>query len=477
MATKHSFLLIFLTLFLLVSTAHAFTQERYEYPNLKNTHEDAASDEFEKITLQDAIQIALKKNPLIRAVNADITRKKAQLTKATSAFMPEVDVYTSYSFGDAPSSYLITSIDQRKFESDTDFNDPGNFENFETGITGKMTLFNGGRNYLNSKIATEFLSASESKRKSTINVITAGVITAWFNTISSEEFISIARESVETVNTQLEIMTVRFKGGSALKSDILSLKVRLAEVEEELLKSENRYHHAKAALASILGMPPEKELILEKTDVHFKEAIKNLEAGIKTALGSRPEMNQSKSMLKKAGMGLDVAKSDYIPSVHLSGKYYFDDPDMNYDKDRQNWAVGIMVNWNIFSGFSSDAGRKESVADMEAALAADRKTELEVKLDVTNAWLNFEETSARLKVARKSVDMAVESLALVRKQYEGGSATITRYLEAELARNKAKTRSAKAYYDHMNATAETARAIGMLVVPENFVNPDPPMEQ
>ncbi len=55
---------------------------------------------------------------------------------------------------------------------------------------------------------------------------------------------------------------------------------------------------------------------------------------------------------------------------------------------------------------------------------------------------------------------AEESLSLVKKQYEGGSATITRYLEAELDRNRARTRSAAAYYDRDKAIADIARAVG-----------------
>jgi outer membrane protein len=61
----------------------------------------------------------------------------------------------------------------------------------------------------------------------------------------------------ETTRSQLRIMDVRFQSGGALKTDLLSLQVRVAETEEILVQSRNRQRLAKAALAEILGVEPE----------------------------------------------------------------------------------------------------------------------------------------------------------------------------------------------------------------------------
>ena len=58
--------------------------------------------------------------------------------------------------------------------------------------------------------------------------------------------------------------------------------------------------------------------------------------------------------------------------------------------------------------------------------------------------------------------MAEESLGLVKKRYEGGSVPVTRYLETELARNKAEINRAAAFYDKKIAKSEIARAMGIL---------------
>ena len=70
------------------------------------------------------------------------------------------------------------------------------------------------------------------------------------------------------------------------------------------------------------------------------------------------------------------------------------------------------------------------------------------------------EAKARLSVAKASVAQAEESLNLVRIQYEGGSATITRYLDAELALNTVRVRETSAVYDLRKARADIGRALG-----------------
>ncbi len=57
--------------------------------------------------------------------------------------------------------------------------------------------------------------------------------------------------------------------------------------------------------------------------------------------------------------------------------------------------------------------------------------------------------------------MAAESFNLVRQQFDGGSATITRYLEAELAWNRAGLNETTAYYDWAKAQADIKRSIGL----------------
>lgn len=413
------------------------------------------------VSLAEAINIALENNPENHMAVARIAQAEAAIRQSNAAFFPALGFYTEYTHADAPSVYLFKKIDQRELPPNTDFNAPGELNNFESGLTGRINLFNGGRDYLRRRMAQTGLTISRLDRESVVNAMIASVINAYYDVLAAREFIQIARDSVTTVQKELELMRVRLRGGSVLKSDVLSLEVRLAESEEELVRSRNRHQTALTALAAVMGIDPDREPVIE-APVGFPSASipQKYDQGLAFALARRPDLIQVRERVRQSAMAADAVRGEYLPRVDLQGKYYLDDENMKYDADRDNWMAAVILNWDLFTGFSTRAAAEAASARLAETLAADRNAELSVKVDVRNAYLNLEEAGARLEVARRSMDASKESLTLVLKQFEGGSATITRYLQTELDRNRARIRAAAAYYDRQKALAEIGRAIG-----------------
>jgi outer membrane protein TolC len=412
------------------------------------------------LTLQDVLDIARANNPDLLMALARIERARALLEKSSAPFYPQVNVTTEYMQGDAPSAFLFKSIDQRQLPPDADFNDPGWFENFESGVNAGINLFNGGRDGLNREMAQTGLTISQLDRDGIENQVMAAAIGTYYDVIAAANFTSVAEESVEATLSQLRIMEVRFQSGGALRTDLLSLQVRVAETREILVQSRNRQLLAKAALAEILGVEPDVPFGIAAAQAHTIDVPGDPVAALNHALAHRPELASVREQLRRSKMALDAARAGYLPRVDFMTRYYADDPGMKYSSDRDNWTAGLYLNWQLFDGFATQSERAEALARLQETLAADRKTLLAVKFDVKKAYLNLNEAQERLKVATANVRTAGETYGLVKRQYEGGSADITRYLEAELAYHRARMRETTAYSDREKARAQIARAIG-----------------
>jgi len=416
------------------------------------------------LSLSQAIDTAVSNNPGIQQAIHRIARAKAMKNMADTAFWPFVGVYTEYSQGDTPSAYLFKTIDQRRLPPDVNFNDPGWFENWESGIKARMNLYNGGKDLLDVRMAEQDVDISSLQRLAVSNELTTRVISAFYDILAAREFVQIAKESIATLSEQLRIIRVQYEGGGALKSDLLSLQVRQAQAKEALVNSRNRLKLARAGLANLMGLDPselaEKGGLLAQTAKPRFQVPATYEEGIAYALSNRPELEKVRRQLIRSRMGLDAARADYLPSVDLVGKYYVDDPGLDYDRDRENWTAALVMNWDLFTGFARKARVNQTDAMVKEMLAADRETLLAIKLDVKNAYLDREAARARYKVAASSVARAEESYQLVKAHYQGGAVTITRYLEAELDRNRARTHATAAFYDKIKANADLARAIG-----------------
>ncbi len=412
------------------------------------------------IGLDQAIRTALLNNPQIDMALARIRQANAMIDEAIAAFWPALSVYGEYLQGDAPSSYLFKTIDQRKLPPGVDFNAPGWFENYEVGLRARINLFSGGRDLLRRRIAETGLEIQELDRQSIENALVESVIQGYFQVLAAQDYVETAKKSVDTVEEQKRVVQVRYDAGGALRSDLLSLEVRLAQAKEELVRAGNNQSLSLAALAVLLGLDPDTPLRLKADSRVSRDFPEDYASGLKQALAHRPELKKVRAQVVQSRMALDMAKAEFLPSLDAQASYYMDDPSLDFETSRDNWTAGVILNWDIFTGMSTHAKVSKARGVLEEMLAADRNATQSVQLDLKSAYLRLSEAEARLAVTKASVAQAEESLSLVKKEYEGGSAPITRYLEAELALNRARILSRAAYYDRERAIAAVGRGIG-----------------
>ncbi|MBW1671180.1 MAG: TolC family protein [Deltaproteobacteria bacterium] len=412
------------------------------------------------ISVFDGIRIAIHNNPDIDIAISRIRQSEAIIDEANAAFWPSLAFYTEYLKADSPSTYLFRRIDQRRLASETNFNYPGRIENFEIGFSARWNIYNGGRDVLRKKMSETGLEINRLDRLTVENALIASVIQTYYSTLAAKDFIRIAKESVATVDNELRVMLVKYNAGGALKSDTLSLEVRLAQTMENLIRAQNNYKLTLAALANLMGADADTEIELSGGEWRPVELPADYDDGIVTAMGIRPELLKARKQIIQSSMALDMEKGGYLPRLDAQGRYYSDDPGLSYNGNRANWVAGGILNWDVFTGFSTGAKVRKARAVLDQMLAADRKTTQSVQLDVKTAYLRMSEAKARLSVAKASVAQAEESLNLVGIQYEGGSATITRYLDTELALNTARVRETSAFYDCKKAQADIGRSLG-----------------
>lgn len=444
---------------------HSQAQERSGTTSFRPHQGKASVSRLElPLSLDGAIAQALANNPDLSGALWRIEQTKAARKQAEARFWPQLSVYTEYMRGDAPSAYLFKTIDQRKLPPNANFNDPGSFENFESGVEARLNLFAGGKDVLKRRMALRETELSMMDRRRIENDLVTEVIRTYYDTLAARDFIAIAEESVTTVEEELRIMRVQYEGGAVLKSDVLSMKVRLAQAREQLVSSKNRLQLSRAALANLLGFNPDffsqNDTVVAPSPTDSNTLQANPEEAFGIALENRPELEQVRLRLEKSQLALQSAQSAYLPRIDAIAKYYHDDPDFDYENDRENWTAAVLLNWDLFTGFSRPAATEGAEARIGEMVAAERRAYLDVALDVKTAYLNLEEARTRYAVATSSVDNAEESFRMVREHYLGGAVPVTRYLEAELDRSRARTRATAARYDRMKAAADVARSLG-----------------
>ena len=155
-----------------------------------------------------------------------------------------------------------------------------------------------------------------------------------------------------------------------------------------------------------------------------------------------------------------IVQGEYLPRVGAYVSYGANSEDGSIASNQDNVSTGIALEMDLFSGFGTQQRVKQAESRLKEAQQQARKARLQINQEVTNTYLALADAIQRHKVATTSVTAADEAFRLVTAQFQAGTASVTRYIEAEVARDQANARTISARFDTFRAYAALHRVTG-----------------
>ena len=174
----------------------------------------------------------------------------------------------------------------------------------------------------------------------------------------------------------------------------------------------------------------------------------------------RPELAAARERTSAAQAQVRGSQSGYQPRVSAFGSL---DHDYGWvtGGDGNSYTAGVMVQWDLWDGFSTRAKTREARANLESAREEQRKLRLALDFEVDQARLNLDAANVRLAVSAKTVEQAEESATLTRNRFEQGLALSTQLIDSETALVAARVRRAEAESDQRIAVAALRKALAL----------------
>jgi len=413
--------------------------------------------------LQQAIDYSLDNNPNLQIMQEKIAQAKTQLGIALSSFYPNIKTRLSYEHTDNPSRAFGMIIAQRRLEftPSTDFNHPGGTDNYRPEVTASYSLFRGGQDYYQSKAAQLGIEAATLEKSAIRNQLVQTVSSIFYAYLASTEADKVALRSIEAVENELKQSQIRYEAGSVLRSDVLSLEVQLAEAHDNKIQTANAIEIAKISLKRLLGLTAQQPFEIDASSQWvLPEDKQSFEQLLGIALSQRPETKAANKRIEIAQQQLNSALGSYLPKADAYVSYGSDSKNLDFDTNQDNLTAGVMVELDIFSGFRDKENVKNAEYELSIAKKLAKQNQLNIENAVKTAHLKTREALARVKVTSKSVTASEEALRLVNEQRKAGTVTVTRYIDAEVARDRSHARYISARFDALRAETELNQAIG-----------------
>ena len=420
----------------------------------------------EVLTLRQAVELALRSNPLVAAADAGEKAAEARIQQARSGYMPRVQISESLQRGNNPVFVFSSLLTQRQF-SDGNFaigslNRPDALNNYQSRLMVEQVLFDARQTSRGVEVARFSRQlATEDTRRNQSDVI-LHVLRTYFGVALAEKNLQVARQSIESAQADLARAQSIYESGRSTHADVLALRVHFAAMREQQIRASNDLAVSRAALNDALGVSLDRAFELTtplESEAFAPEA--SLEEYRRLAAENRPEMKQAELTRRLAHTQQQIAGSGYWPEVVFQGMVEADRQSF-YGKGAANWYTAVTLRWSLWNGGETKARVEQARFAESRAKNFLRRSDSAIHLEVRKAYLDLKAAAYRVEVASVASAEAEEAQRIIQNRHQAGLTTVTELLRSETALAAARTRHLAAVYDHRIAGAALDHAAGTL---------------
>lgn len=411
-----------------------------------------AAGAAESWTLERALDYALSHSPDACLAQQRIMATQAGLEQADSAFWPHLQFQSSYTRMDNPMMVFGSILNQRAYNSSLNFNDVPDVDDLNVRGLVTVPLYAGGKIKAGRDAAKANTEAAKQTSAAVRNELGFEVVRAFQTILKTRQFVKATQAAVTALEGNQATAMKRLVGGTLLKSDELDIEVRLRQAREDLVRARNANTLAVLALRNLLGM--------ESGEFAVADTAPKATVPSGDDFSHRPEIAAAHERERAAAAEMRGAQSGYQPRVSAFGSL---DHDYGWvtGGDGNSYTAGVMLQWDLWDGFSSRAKTREASANLESAREEQRKLRLALNFEVEQAQLDLSAANERLAVTETSIEQALESEKLTRDRFEQGLAISTQLIDAETALVAARVRRAEAESDQRIAVAGLRKALAL----------------
>jgi len=427
--------------------------------------------------LDSAWQMALSKNKQVEAARQNQLAALKQVDIAKAARLPNLALTAEYlkldspptlngnslaALPDAPAGQGLVSVPFEMQLADDNA--------MLYGAVATLPLYTSGRISAGISAAEAQASASRNSTQQATLDIKLAVAEAYIQVLKITELNTIANAHIAALTSYKNDVTNLHRQGLVSRNDQLMASVALSNAVQGGISVKNQLAIASARYNQLLNRPLSSPFTLEALPLGptCEGSIQRLaslcesdiQAMTASALSTRPELSALKHKIEALGFTAKTIKAVTLPQLYLSGSYHDFDNDLLVDDQVITYGVNLV--WSLYDGGITHH-RSSELKRKAAALQAqiDDYQQL-IELQVTQAWLNLDETQQRIKALGQVLEQSAENLKMTKNRYREGLVSSSEVLEAQNLRQQSLGNHTNAIYDSALAWIRLQRMTGEL---------------
>jgi outer membrane protein TolC len=403
-----------------------------------------------RLSLKDAVQLALKQNPRVMASRLLSLESDRERQISRSALLPQANLTATGLLG----QYNKASI-QRTSERTT----AGPYQMIQAGPAYSQALFDLPlfRSY---QIAREGVRESLAVENVTREDVVATVVAQYLLVLRAFAIHDAAKARVALAERLYEQAESLQRTGIGLKIDTTRAEVELQNERQNLIDAETLTHTTNYILAELLDLPPDREPVVVDELEFFDVAEVETTTAIDAALVSRPEMRAQAAKERITRLECKAASEQRAPQIDISGDWLYQGSRFNNGIPAYTYQIDFNV--PLFTGGRIHA--EIARADLERQRIEQDRRLLEARIvrEVKSAIDELNAAHKNVEVANLGLQLTTNEVAQAERRFAAGVTTNVEVVTAQDALARANSNQIEALYRFNQSRVNLAQAMGVV---------------
>lgn len=370
----------------------------------------------EKITVQQATEMAVKNNKKIKIQMLEVEKSQIDVNKAWK------NAFFTIDYSASANKYFkeIAGVDKA----------------YSHNVTLAQPIYTGGAVKSGIKIGKEALDLAELNLDKVKKDIVLNTVQAYINVYDAQSMLDVYEASKAALDKTYEIQKEKYDLRMVTKPEILEIERSVKAMEANIVEQKSNIEITKETLGNLLGIKDSSKIEIVPFTVNdsFTKVI-----NLKDDLGRLKTENTEYQMALKsttiAKENVNVEKADLRPKVTgvinygtLSGQEKLSD--ITKSKNL-NGTVGLNFSWNLFDWGARKLDVTKAKKEVEIKNLEAEQTLDDLEIGIKNVYYQLQALEKSLEAQKIAVEKAEEVYALEEERYNYRLITLNDLLSAE----------------------------------------------
>lgn len=407
-----------------------------------------------KITLQEAIEIALENNFQLKQADNNLELSEKSIISEYADFLPSISTSLSGSRNTG-----------RQFIQETATFADATSQSINGSIRGSIPIFNGFQNLLSLKISQNEQESAEERLLRAKETVIFTTATRFLQVLLDQQLLEIGMENLATSVKQLEQIQAQVDVGSRAIVDAYNQESTVANNELTVTQRENSLQLNKLLLIRQLQIDPLGNYefitpdISEVNATNTNPAAYNLKELIDQAIETRADFRSEVINIQNLKYQLLLAKASLLPTISAnaslssgySDQYRFLREKVSFKDQfldqRVGRGVGFSVNMPLFSNWNRMFNIQSSKVNVKNAELSLDNSRLQIIQEVTQAYTDYSSIVKQFEASKKSVLASSKAFETQQERYDVGASTLIELSQAQAAFVTSQSNYTQALYN------------------------------